>query len=37
LIVAGRGDAEVYAMAEDLRELLVDMRTKVEAKLDQHG
>jgi hypothetical protein len=29
------GDAEVYAMAEDLRELLVEMRAKVEAKLDR--
>jgi hypothetical protein len=36
-ILARPGDAEIYAMAGELRELLVVMRAKVEAKLDWVG
>jgi hypothetical protein len=34
-ILAGPGDAEIYAWAEELRELHVEMQAKVEAKLDR--
>jgi len=36
-ILADPGDVENGAMAEELRELLVDMRAKVDAKLDSHA
>jgi hypothetical protein len=34
-ILAGPGHAEIYAMAEELRERLVDVRAKVEEKLQR--
>ena len=34
-ILAGPGDAEIGAWAEELREHLVEMRAKVEEKLDR--
>ena len=34
-LLAAPGDTELLPMAEELRELLVDMRAKVEEKLDQ--
>ncbi len=33
-ILAGQGDVEIGVMAEELREHLVEMRAKVEEKLD---
>ena len=33
-LLADPGDVETGAMAEELRELVVDMRAKVEAKLE---
>jgi hypothetical protein len=34
-ILAAPGDAEIYAMAEDMREGFVAMQAKVESKLDR--
>jgi hypothetical protein len=34
-ILAGPGDAEIYAWVEDIREQLVETRAKVEEKLDR--
>jgi hypothetical protein len=36
-ILTAHGDVEIGAMAEELRELLVDMQAKVEKKLDECG
>ncbi len=33
-LLAGPGDAEIYAWVEDIREHLVETRARVEAKLD---
>ncbi len=34
-VLAGPGDAEIYAWMEDVREHMVEMRARVEAKLDR--
>jgi hypothetical protein len=34
-VLVGPGDAEIYAWMEDIREQLVEMRARVEAKLDR--
>ena len=34
-ILAGPGDAEIYVWAEELRELNVEMRASIEAKLER--
>jgi hypothetical protein len=34
-VLAGPGDVEIYASMEDIREHLVEMRARVEAKLDR--
>jgi hypothetical protein len=34
-VLAGPGDVEFYAWLEDIREQLVEMRARVEAKLDR--
>jgi hypothetical protein len=35
VVLTGPGDAEIYARMEDIRKHVVEMRARVEAKLDR--